>query len=51
MKVKILKNLSETKLEEDINNFIDNINIRVKDIKFSISSTKYSALIIYEEIW
>ena len=50
MKVKILKNLSETKLEEDINDFIDQ-DIRVKDIKYSISRIEYSALIIYEEEW
>ena len=57
MKVKIYDEESETDLEEDINNFLDEFEeINVIDIKYQVSSSIYSeeqifcfsAMIIYE---
>ena len=57
MKVKIFDEESETDLEEDINNFLDEFEeINVIDIKYQVSSSIYSeeqifcfsAMIIYE---
>lgn len=48
MRVKIIKNAFSGELEEEINKFISNDDIILKDVKYS-SGDMFSALIIYEE--
>jgi hypothetical protein len=58
MKVKIFDYEDEIDLEEDINDFIDNNNIEVIDIKYQVSTSVFSeeqifcfsAMIIYTEV-
>ena len=58
MKVKIFDESHEQDLEEDINQFIEEENPKIIDIKYSVSNSIYSeeqiycfsALIIYEDI-
>lgn len=57
MKVKVFDEAHESDLEEDINKFLDEEDIEVIDIKFSVSNSIYSeeqlycfsALIMYKE--
>ena len=49
MRVKIIKNAFSGELEEEINKFISNDDIIPKDVKYCVSDTYFSALIIYEE--
>ena len=57
MKIKIFDESHEKDLEDDINNFIEEKNPNIIDIKYSISNSIYSeeqlycfsALIMYEE--
>lgn len=57
MKIKIFDESHEKDLEDDINNFIEEKNPNIIDIKYSISNSVYSeeqlycfsALIMYEE--
>jgi len=58
MKVKIFDESHEQDLEEDINQFIEEENPKIIDIKYSVSNSIYSeeqiycfsALIIYQDI-
>lgn len=53
MRVKIIKSAFSGELEEEINKFISNDDIILKDVKYCVSNTyfgeMFSALIIYEE--
>lgn len=57
MKIKIFDESHESDLEEDINNFIEDKNPNIIDIKYSVSTSVYaeeqlycfSALIMYRE--
>lgn len=53
MRVKIIKNAFSGELEEEINKFISNDDIILKDVKYCVSNISsgemFSALIIYEE--
>lgn len=57
MKVKIFDEAHESDLEEDINNFIEEKNPNIFDIKYSVSCSIYgeeqlycfSALILYQD--
>lgn len=50
MKIKIIQSLSsERKLEQKVNGFIQNTNIKVLEIQYKPSILAYSAMIIYED--
>lgn len=48
MRVKIIKSAFSGELEEEINKFISNDDIILKDVKYCVGEM-FSALIIYEE--
>ena len=53
IKVKLFKDLNEIKIEEKINNFIEDKVFKVIDIKFNITKdindrTVYNALLLYK---
>lgn len=53
IKVKLFKELNEIKIEEKINNFIEEKVFKVVDIKFNITKdindrTVYNALLLYK---
>lgn len=53
IKVRLFKDLSELKIEEKINNFIEENVFKVIDIKFNITKdinerTVYNALLLYK---
>ena len=53
IKVKLFKDLNEIKIEEKINNFIEEKVFKVVDIKFNITKdindrTVYNALLLYK---
>ena len=50
MKVKIINDCYCTELEKRINEFIENENFIIEDIKYQDGNSCYSVLIVYYEI-
>jgi hypothetical protein len=50
MKVKILQAMNEKRLEKDVNEFIENSQIKVLELQFSATVFYFSVMISYEDI-
>jgi len=49
MKVKILQAMNEKRLEKDVNEFIENSQIKVLELQFSATVFYFSVMISYED--
>ncbi|TQI67282.1 hypothetical protein [Clostridium sp. KNHs216] len=49
MKVKILQAMTEKRLEKDINEFIENSQIKVLELQFAATVLFFSVMISYED--